>query len=372
MSRDLMKKMAKTKRTTQAEPVSNRPTMAGLQAQIDELASQALASHNDTSLAIESIQAVVSAFEKQLANSVGDLKTRLDVARGIDVHHAEVIDEIKAKLAQQEIEIQAKLDDMSGNLLGRLKDKITQLETQLAQSIAGQGKIVFDQAKLAGDLGLQINDLRNSLAGVDSKSLHSAKLQDHVNDELKAKISQIETELHSKLDLLGKSIEKFGGENGQIAQALAEIKSAKHGGGWLNWVPVGVISIAIAIFLGVQRGCSYGSPKPAPDEFEQSIIEPSKAKKLAGSVIMLIDRDPMTDEVLKLETAAEAYKLGHEGFEFRSFDYQDDKSAKVVNYIAKAKEKGVDPPCMIHLLDGKVSFAPAAKDWAGVVNAFGK
>jgi hypothetical protein len=188
-----------------------------------------------------------------------------------------------------------------------------------------------------------------------------------INTELQSDSDAVE----NKLDLLRQTVEKFGGEHGQIAQALAEIKKPK-GGGWLNWIEVGVVAIAIAIFAGAQRGCNHGSPKPAPDEFEQSIIEPSKAKKLAGSVIMLIDRDPMTDEVLNLETAAEAYELEHEGFEFRTYDYQDDKSAKVANYIAKAKEKGIDPPLMIHLLDGKVSFAPAAKDWAGVVKAFGK
>jgi hypothetical protein len=308
--------MAKAKRTTQAEATTTRPTLAGLQAQVD------------------------------------DLKTRLDVASGIDVHHAGVLDEVKAKLDQLESQLKSLLS----------------LYDDLSQDSRENGEVVESFKTVLRSNAQDLDSFREKRAQLETQLAQSIATQSKINTELQGDSDAVE----NKLDLLRQTVEKFGGENGQIAQALAEIKSTKSGGGWLNWAPVGVIAIAIAILVGVQRGCNQVSPKPAPDEFEQSIIEPSKAKKLAGSVIMLIDRDPMTDDVLNLETAAEAYKLEHEGFEFRTYDYQDDKSAKVANYVNKAKEKGVDPPLMIHLLDGKVSFAPAAKDWAGVVKAFGK
>ena len=139
-----------------------------------------------------------------------------------------------------------------------------------------------------------------------------------------------------------------------------------------SWAPVGIIALAISIFLGVQRGCNHGSPTPAPDENEQSIIEPAKAKKLVGTVIFVHDRDPMSPADVALLQACEDLADSREDFEFKSYDSVDDKSAKVANYKSKAKDKGIDPPFMLNIVGDKASFAPMATDFAGVVKVFGK
>lgn len=265
-------KMAKTKRATRAEPTTARPTMAGLQDQIDDLNNR------------------VGVSVKSLVDLNSDLQRRFD---------------------------------------------------NLAKHIDGQSKQAASQSDDAAEKVKQLAGRVNRFEGV---------IDDYSTRQ---------------------TVEKFGGENGQVAMALTEIKSINKPSLW-SWAPVGIIALAISIFLGVQRGCNHGSPTPAPDENEQSIIEPAKAKKLVGTVIFVHDRDPMSPADVALLQACEDLADSREDFEFKSYDSVDDKSAKVANYKSKAKDKGIDPPFMLNIVGGKASYAPMAKDFAGVVKVFGK
>ena len=305
-------KMAKAKRPTRAEPTTTRPTMAGLQEQIDAIAR----SHNAAALSIQSVQ-------RQFDNL------------------AKHIDGQSKQAASQSDDAAEKVKQLAGRV-NRFEGVIEDYSTRLAQSAEYQSGI-------------------NQSLRADSDAVLAMS-----NGTLE-KVKQLE----SKLDLLTQTVEKFGGEHGQVAMALTEIKSINKPSLW-SWAPVGIIALAISIFLGVQRGCNHGSPTPAPDENEQSIIEPAKAKKLVGTVIFVHDRDPMSPADVALLQACEDLADSREDFEFKSYDSVDDKSAKVANYKSKAKDKGIDPPFMLNIVGDKASFAPMAKDFAGVVKVFGK
>lgn len=334
-------KMAKTKRATRAEPTTARPTMAGLQEQIDAMNTRVGSSvkslidlNSGLQNRFDNLAKHIDGQSKHAASQSGDATERVTQLAGRVNRFEGVIDDYSTRLAQSaefQAGINKSLREDSDTVLAMangILDKVKQLETQLAQSIATQSKI---------------------------------------NADLQADSDAVE----NKLDLLTKTVEKFGGENGQIAMALAEIKSANKPSLW-SWAPVGIIALAISIFLGVQRGCNHGSPTPAPDENEQSIIEPTKAKKLVGTVIFIHDRDPMSPADVALLQACEDLADSREDFEFKSYDSVDDKSAKVANYKSKAKDKGIDPPFMLNIVGDKASYAPMAKDFAGVVKVFGK
>ncbi len=288
-------KMAKTKRATRAEPTTARPTMAGLQDQIEEI------------------------------------HERVDILRS----KTAPIDEL-ARLASRaefntQLELQAGVND-------EVKNKLTQLETQLAQSI----------------------EVQNNVSGIHESDI----------GQIKNKLDLL-TKLESELVQSANDIEYIGHDLDEAEKEIAVLKSINKPSLW-SWAPVGIIALAISIFLGVQRGCNHGSPTPAPDENEQSIIEPAKAKKLVGTVIFVHDRDPMSPADVALLQACEDLADSREDFEFKSYDSVDDKSAKVANYKSKAKDKGIDPPFMLNIVGDKASFAPMAKDFAGVVKVFGK
>lgn len=309
-------KMAKTKRATRAEPTTARPTMAGLQDQIEDLNNR------------------VGVSVKSLVDLNSDLQRRFD-------NLAKHIDGQSKQAASQSDDAAEKVKQLAGRV-NRFEGVIDDYSTRLAQSAEYQSGI-------------------NQSLRADSDAVLA------MSNGTLDKVKQLET----KLDLLTQTVEKFGGEHGQVAIALAEIKAINKPSLW-SWAPVGIIALAISIFLGVQRGCNHGSPTPAPDENEQSIIEPAKAKKLVGTVIFVHDRDPMSPADVALLQACEDLADSREDFEFKSYDSVDDKSAKVANYKSKAKDKGIDPPFMLNIVGDKASYAPMAKDFAGVVKVFGK
>jgi hypothetical protein len=208
-------------------------------------------------------------------------------------------------------------------------------------------------------------------------------LTDRLHNVAGSRLQNLENyiaDVEKKYELVRETLEKFGGEKGLVAQAISEVKDieavieAKLKGSWKSWIVPFLAIICLCGFLAVQRGCNHGGPPtPAPDENDHSIIEDAAAaKKLFGTVLFLHDRDPMTPA--DADILAQAGKLADDSdgkFKFRSIDFQDDPEAPDLLKLAKAK--GIDPPCMMHKSEsGKITYAPMAKNWAGVFKTFGK
>lgn len=97
-------------------------------------------------------------------------------------------------------------------------------------------------------------------------------------------------------------------------------------------------------------------PNPKPDP------EPVPVKKLEGVAIFLSPRAPMSPDDEKIINDAKAYRdsVTAQKFDVRSIDSEADKSETALKLIAKAKELGQSPPCVLF---NPHSGSPRAVPW---------
>ena len=259
--------------------------------------------------------------------------------------------------------------------LAMLKDQYLALTEHTCRALSDYAESGVSRA----DFEKQIAELK---AQFDSDKL--AELEKRLNVAL-SRFQNAENaieEIKKDLGLAFQTLEKFGGTNGLIADAIAKADDAKEyvetklKGGWKGWIIPALAVLLLGGFM-LSRGCDriHGSPKPAPDQNEQSILDdqPSRAKKLTGAVVFLHDRDPLSAEDARLLDDASLFKAANDDFRWQSLDYQDDKNETIAKLVAEAHAKGIEPPIMVHKsTDGKISYAPMAKTWPEVVKAFGK